>query len=190
MDEQFIRENFPQRLKHYMQIHEKKRNDLVKDLGFKYSTIRDWEKGITIPRMDKAEALARYFNVTTTDLIGEQKAPLSLRTPAEIGDIIRRRREEKGLTTEQLAENAHTTAATIRKWEKGKIDNPRTDAVENLANALDLPTAILRGIPLSEEEIQKQKLFTKLNEILSGITLTDETIQTILTYVEFVTKKK
>ena len=27
MDEQFVRETFPQRLKHYMQIHGKKRTD-------------------------------------------------------------------------------------------------------------------------------------------------------------------
>lgn len=168
----------------------KSRKEICAEMNIGYSTFSEWANGRSYPRPDKIEMLAKYFSVSKAEIIEEQKAPLSLRTPAEIGDIIRRRREEKGLTTEQLADNAHTTAATIRKWEKGKIDNPRTDAVENLANALDLPTAILHGIPLTEEEIQKQKLFTKLNEILSGITLTDEAIQTILSYVEFVTKKK
>lgn len=69
-----IREIFSLRLKHYMRENEKTRNDLVKDLGFKYSTIRDWEKGITVPRMDKVQLLAEYFNCNNSDLL-ELKKP-------------------------------------------------------------------------------------------------------------------
>ena len=75
MDELSIRETFPIRLKYYMELNEKTRNDLVRDLGFKYSTIRDWEKGITVPRMDKVEDLAAYFGCSNSDLLEIKKEP-------------------------------------------------------------------------------------------------------------------
>jgi transcriptional regulator with XRE-family HTH domain len=53
----------------------KTRNDLVRDLGFKYSTVRDWEKGITVPRMDKVEMLANYFHCSNSDLLEEKEKP-------------------------------------------------------------------------------------------------------------------
>lgn len=70
-----IREVFPLRLKHYMKEAGKNRNDLVHDLGFKYSTIRDWEKGLTVPRMDKVELLADYFHCMPADLLESKKEP-------------------------------------------------------------------------------------------------------------------
>ena len=54
----------------------KRRNDLVADLGLKYSTIRDWEKGISIPRMDNVELLAEYFGCNNSDLLEIKKEPV------------------------------------------------------------------------------------------------------------------
>lgn len=75
MDELTIREIFPKRLAYYMNEYKKTRNDLVRDLGFKYSTVRDWEKGITVPRMDKVEMLANYFHCSNADLLEEKEKP-------------------------------------------------------------------------------------------------------------------
>lgn len=75
MDELSIREAFPIQLKRYMSENGKTRNDLVRDLGLKYTTIRDWEKGITVPRMDKVEMLANYFNCNPSDLLETKKEP-------------------------------------------------------------------------------------------------------------------
>lgn len=75
MDDLTIREIFPKKLLHYMRDNGKSRNDIVRDLGFKYSTVRDWEKGITIPRMDKVELLANYFGCSNADLIEEKEKP-------------------------------------------------------------------------------------------------------------------
>lgn len=68
-----IREIFPKKFIHYMRESGKSRKDIERDLGFKYSTIRDWEKGITVPRMDKIEMLAKYFNCQNSDLLMEKK---------------------------------------------------------------------------------------------------------------------
>ncbi len=70
-----IREIFPKKLMYYMSENGKSRNDLVNDLGLKYSTVRDWEKGLTVPRMDKVELLANYFRCTTADLLEEKEKP-------------------------------------------------------------------------------------------------------------------
>ena len=84
MDEKTIREVFANRLAYYMNINGKKRNDLVHDLGFKYSTVRDWEKGLTVPRMDKVEMLSRYFGCNNSDLIEEK--------PTDNGELSRKKK--------------------------------------------------------------------------------------------------
>lgn len=45
---------------------------LCDDLGFKYTTVRDWVNGITYPRMPKVEAMADYFGILKSDLIEER----------------------------------------------------------------------------------------------------------------------
>ena len=75
MGERSIREIFPERLLHYMNENGKTKSDLVRDLHFKYSTVRDWEKGITVPRMDKVEMLAKYFQCSNSDLLEEKEKP-------------------------------------------------------------------------------------------------------------------
>lgn len=189
MDEQFIRENFPQRLKHYMLLHEKKRNDLVRDLGFKYSTIRDWEKGITIPRMDKAEALARYFNITTTDLIGEQKEP-ALLSPVQIGDTVRKSREALNLSQDQLSKKTGISLKNIKQWESGKIVNKPLGEVKALSAVLDISFATLMGAQQSTETIQRQKLISAIDRALSDTYLTDDEIQDLIKYIEFILLKR
>ncbi|MDE7498984.1 helix-turn-helix domain-containing protein, partial [Streptococcus agalactiae] len=54
------------------------RNQLCSDLNLKYTTVRDWQKGITYPRIGKIELLANYFNVNKSDLIeNKTSTPLS-----------------------------------------------------------------------------------------------------------------
>ena len=95
MDALSIREIFPKRLLHYMSEYGKTRNDLVRDLGFKYSTIRDWEKGLTIPRMDKVEILANYFNCSNADLLEEKMTEEKEKDNDILADIIVRMRTDE-----------------------------------------------------------------------------------------------
>jgi transcriptional regulator with XRE-family HTH domain len=48
------------------------RNKLCADLGFKYTTLTDWLKGNTYPRIDKIEMMANYFGVEKSDLIEDK----------------------------------------------------------------------------------------------------------------------
>lgn len=54
------------------------------------------------------------------------------------GKVLRRLRERKGMTQEQLAGASGVSVATIRRLETGKATNPRRDTVVRLADALDL----------------------------------------------------
>ena len=42
-------------------------------LNLKYTTFRDWIKGVTYPRIGKVEAMANYFGCEKSDLIEEKK---------------------------------------------------------------------------------------------------------------------
>jgi repressor LexA len=63
------KETMSKNIKHYMKLHSKGRNDICRDLKFKYSTFSDWVNGNKYPRIDNIEKLANYFNIKKSDLI-------------------------------------------------------------------------------------------------------------------------
>ena len=63
------KEIFANNLSFYMEKKGVDRNKLCADLNLKYTTVRDWLKGITYPRIGKIELLANYFNINKSDLI-------------------------------------------------------------------------------------------------------------------------
>jgi len=65
------KEIMAQNIKRLMELYQKDRTDICKDLGFKYTTFADWCNGKTYPRIDKIEMLANYFNVSKADLVEE-----------------------------------------------------------------------------------------------------------------------
>lgn len=56
-------------LNYYMNLNRVDRNKLCNDLGFKYTTVREWTNGTAYPRIDKIEAMANYFGILKSDLI-------------------------------------------------------------------------------------------------------------------------
>lgn len=63
------KEIFANNLSFYMEQKGVDRNTLCAELDLKYTTVRDWLKGITYPRIGKIELLANYFNINKSDLI-------------------------------------------------------------------------------------------------------------------------
>lgn len=62
-----------QNIKYYMQMHDKSRKDICKDLGFVYSTFSDWLNGKKYPRIDKIEIMANYFGISKADLVERKR---------------------------------------------------------------------------------------------------------------------
>lgn len=65
----------------------------------------------------------------------------------EINDRIRLRRQELGLTLEDVGKVVGVGKSTVRKWESGDIANMRSDKIEKLAQALYTTPAHLMGWP-------------------------------------------
>lgn len=59
-------------IRYYLDRSGKTRNEICKDLGFKYSTFTDWINGKKYPRIDKIEMMANYFHITKADLVEDR----------------------------------------------------------------------------------------------------------------------
>ena len=57
----------------YMNLKQKSRQEVCKDLDFSYSTFSEWVSGKKYPRIDKIEIMANYFGCEKSDLIEEKK---------------------------------------------------------------------------------------------------------------------
>ena len=72
MSEDDYKRIFAKKLNFYMAKCGKTQNDLVRDFGYRASTVSDWCNGKKLPRMDKIQALADYFGVEKSDLIEDK----------------------------------------------------------------------------------------------------------------------
>lgn len=136
---------FSKNLKYYMEINNKEQIDLINDLGFNKSAVSTWCNGTRLPRMDKVEKLAQYFNINRSDLIEEKKKtennPLSLQEEKkehELLEVYRKLSDEnkdktvqysKGLLSVQEMDNELLLNAAHARTD---IDIPEgTDASDN-----------------------------------------------------------
>lgn len=62
-------------IQRYMDQRGITRQQLCDALDIKYTTLRDWLKGITYPRIGKVEAMANYFGCEKSDLIEDKEKP-------------------------------------------------------------------------------------------------------------------
>ena len=63
----------------------------------------------------------------------------------EMNEKIKRLRNERGLTLEQVGDMVGVGKSTVRKWESGQIANMRRDKIAKLASALCTTPAYLMG---------------------------------------------
>ena len=80
----------------------------------------------------------------------------------EIKDLIKEKRQELGLTYEQLGNLIGVGKSTVRKWETGIIENMRRDNIIALSKALNISPAILMGWDIKESNTQDK---SNLNNI-------------------------
>lgn len=67
------------------------------------------------------------------------------------GNRIRRLREEKGLTQEELAKLLDTKRQTISKYEKGIVTNIPSDRIEAMARILDSTPEFILGWDIEDQ---------------------------------------
>ena len=96
MSDDFYKKIFSRNLNHYMKKNDKTQSDLIHDLGFNKSAVSTWCNGTRLPRMDKVEQLAQYFNINRSDLMEERSQDsgfsLTARDERDIEKIINQTR--------------------------------------------------------------------------------------------------
>ena len=68
------RENFRKNLNNLLSSSGKMQKDLAEYVGAKYTTVSGWTRGVSYPRADAMEQIARFFNVPTSRLVGDPDA--------------------------------------------------------------------------------------------------------------------
>ena len=81
---------FSANLKRKMEEEGKTRRDICDALGFSYFTVTDWVNGKKMPRMDKVEKLAKYFDCLISDLIETKKQPTESELSIKKKEFIRK----------------------------------------------------------------------------------------------------
>lgn len=78
---------FSENLRHWMEVRNKSQIDIVRDLKLNQSTVSSWIVGTHIPRMNKIQLLADYFQISKSDLIEDgtnnEKAATTLYTSTD-----------------------------------------------------------------------------------------------------------
>lgn len=67
------KEIFARNFRKQMELHDKTRQDVSNALGIGYSTVASWANGTKYPRMDKVEQIAKYLNISISDLVEGRK---------------------------------------------------------------------------------------------------------------------
>ena len=75
-----------------------------------------------------------------------------------IGEIIKKRRLELGLTLEEVGKKVGVGKSTVRKWESGMIANMKRDKIEALSDVLQIsPVALLRSTTSAEISLNEKE---------------------------------
>lgn len=70
---------FTRNLNYYINIHKKTQKEIADKIGVSTQTFNTWCRGIAIPRIDKLQMLADYFNIQKSDLIEEKERERSIK---------------------------------------------------------------------------------------------------------------
>lgn len=63
----------------------------------------------------------------------------------EMNEKIKKRREELGLTLQEVGEHLGVSKATVQRYESGEIKNLKLESIEKLATVLKISPAYLMG---------------------------------------------
>ena len=104
-----------------------------------------------------------------------------------IGETIKTRRVELGLSLEDVGKSLGVNRTTVMRWEKGDIASLKTSHVYLLSKILYLPTETLLGLnsttPIEDSEIIKHKV--KLQNLIQEIKSIED-LEKLEKYIKFV----
>ena len=69
MDDRNSKKILANNIRHYMELHNKTRNEMCTALNVKYTTFTDWVNAKTYPRIERIEQMANYFGIEKSALL-------------------------------------------------------------------------------------------------------------------------
>lgn len=134
MSEDEYKKIFSKNLNYFMTLNNKTQVDIINDLGFNKSAVSTWCNGTRLPRMDKVDALAKYFGVNRSDLIENREFKQSSgyytnRETAKVAQEIFENKELRALFDVQRdmdpddLKALHNMALALKRKERGSYDD-------------------------------------------------------------------
>ena len=134
MSDEDYKRIFSNNLNYFMSLNGKTQIDLVNDLGFNKSAVSNWCNGTRLPRMDKVDALAKYFGIRRSDLIEDKSDKQSNgyytdQETAQVAQEIFENKELRALFDVQRDMDAddlralHNMALALKRKERGGNDD-------------------------------------------------------------------
>ncbi len=96
----------------------------------------------------------------------------------ELKTIIANKRNELGLTLEDVAKICNVSISTVKRWESGEIVDIKRDKVVKLAQALHTTPAYIMG--WEEEDKTKDEIDRENQEILDAYNRASPEIQAVI----------
>ncbi len=162
--------------------------ELGKRLGVQRAAVQKWESGqVQSLKRDIIKKLATIFNVPPALFIDVDSTNLQ----THLGEVIRNKRIELGLTIHDLAKQVGISENTILRLESGNIANMRINEIAVLAKALQLSPSVI--IERSNDESDSDNSFDssaesnkKLPDILYRYDeLSADKQQEVVAFIEF-----
>lgn len=79
-----------------------------------------------------------------------------------IGDKIKKRRIDLGLTLESVASYVGVSISTVSRWERGEIDNMKRDKIQKLSEILLVSVPYILGLSEDIEDVVSARLKTRI----------------------------
>lgn len=135
-------------LKRLMERKSKRAVDVANGIGVSQATVSEWLKGRKIPRMDKVQKLANFFEVETSALIGSSQLPIQIvseneQTLNEISDIF------TGLTKANQM-RLYAYALELQEQERLQIVQQRIQETQKILDAsagTEAPNSVNQSLP-------------------------------------------
>lgn len=170
--------DFLEKLNYLMNKNGLNKSTLSKACDIPYTTIDGWyKKGYEGLKLTTLRKLSKYFG-TSLDYWVSDVDSLDKDVAICIGDKIRARREELGLTLEEVGDYIGVNKATVQRYESGNMDIKRHVAIR-LAEILHVTPSYIMGwdeLPPSDTDASYiQPEYTDMAKLLQekGITQDD-----------------
>lgn len=141
-------------------------NQLAVKVGTTKATISNYENRYSTPSNEMLVKLSETLNVSTDYLLDVESNQIRNKTKIKmntIGDRIKARRKELGLTQTELAKKINGSSQVVSNWERG-YSKPSSDDIANLAEALEVSVDFLFNSKNKDSEVEKLKTKIKRYE--------------------------